>query len=481
MKEEKVIGEVGEALRQELGELQEQEIDKCLRIWRDFVEERDVANTRKPETWAAAVYYIFSDISFWLSGKVTQREAGERFGVSENTVQAKQKEIRNQLQIGFIDERYTPDRAIEKFKKEMPRGIEDFLADTSGIEPSTGRESQSPADDEVYERFLTVREDLFDYAMEKFEDEIEDAAKRFEELDPLRSTNAGFVDWFVFDRESSEGTTPAELYVQEKGDSLPQEISDYIRRWTETEDLPYFVEKTKPETGEIILTEPETGKLYRVTDYSGSEQLEEERIIVTRLFAWFDGFHLSGDLSVFPEGIQPFSVEIDLEGVDVDPSEIDLMTPLSTCLICLERARLGKKNELTDDEALEKAMKNLAPALAELAAGDKEQALSHLERYSPLIQRSLDRLNLTVEPRNRIDDLNEPLTDDLMGEWHHQASKLSDLFEDREHIVGNGLVVLLAKARAVEEGRNVQPGDLQWSSDRLIEDKNFLEKIADTI
>ncbi|KXA93155.1 hypothetical protein AKJ65_06610, partial [candidate division MSBL1 archaeon SCGC-AAA259E19] len=115
MKEEEVIEEVEEALRQELGELQEQEIDKCLRIWRDFVEERDVANTRKPETWAAAVYYIFSDISFWLWGKVTQREAGERFGVSENTVQAKQKEIRDQLQIGFIDGRYTPDRAIEKF------------------------------------------------------------------------------------------------------------------------------------------------------------------------------------------------------------------------------------------------------------------------------------------------------------------------------------------------------------------------------
>ncbi|KXA98973.1 hypothetical protein AKJ41_06225 [candidate division MSBL1 archaeon SCGC-AAA259O05] len=60
-------------------------------------------------------------------------------------------------------------------------------------------------------------------------------------------------------------------------------------------------------------------------------------------------------------------------------------------------------------------------------------------------------------------------------------ASFSDFFEDTELIVGNGLVVLLAKPRAVEEGRKVQPGDLQWSSERLKEDKNFLKEIADTI
>lgn len=481
MREEGIIEEVKEILKRELDDIPGQELEKCLQIWSDFTELRDVSNTRKPETWAAAVYYVFSDISFWLFGRTTQREAGERFGVSEGTVQAKQKEIRDRLSIGFIDGRYTPERAIEKFKEDMPPGVDDFLEETFRIEPSVGRES-SREDEELYEQFHDVRENLFEFVFEKFEEETGNATEEFRALEPLRSTNGGFVDWFVFDRESSRGVVPAELYVQEEGRSLPKETLNYVKRWIETEDQPYAVEDLNPETGEILLEDLMTNKIYRTVDYNAPKQLERGQVIVTRLFPWFDAYHPSGDMSILPKEIQPVSVEIDLEGMNVDPSKISLMSPLSICLLCLERAKLTKDGELDGlEEALEKSMENVTPGLAELAAGNEDEALRRFERHSSIIQESLDRFGLNVEFFERIDEFNRPLPDELMKEWRKRSKEISDTFEEPENIVGNGLAALLAGARAEEKGRKIQKRDMHWSTRQLLENEDFLKKITDTL
>ncbi|KXA96275.1 hypothetical protein AKJ37_05635 [candidate division MSBL1 archaeon SCGC-AAA259I09] len=484
MTEEEVVEAVVEILKRELTELSEPEMNKCLRIWRDFSRRRKVGSARKPETWAAAVYYIFADISPGLYARISQREASERFGVSEGTVQAKQGEIRDLLRIGFMDERYTPERAIAQFLEGMSPEVRDCLKESLGFEAEPPTPDWLPpeeVDAELYEEFLAIRNGLFEFALEEFGDEVEEAREKFEELDPQRPTNAGFVDWFNLDRESSRGEVPVKLFAREIAGVLPDEALRWVQKWAETEDRMYSVVEVDPESGEMILGDPLTDEFYRVVDYHASKNLEEGKIIVTRLFPWPDAYHMSGDATILSGSLVPISMEFEVDGIEVDPSEVDLMTPLSILLTLFEKARLGEEDELSEIERLKRSLKEVARAVTRLAAGDDSGVRSLLKRYSLAIRMSLERFDLNIDPPERIGEFNEPLSNDIIKEWHDRAETLSDSLKETELGVANALSIFLAKAVALEGDREIRAEDLRQVSHQLVGREKLLKDIFKSI
>ncbi|KXA90693.1 hypothetical protein AKJ61_00185 [candidate division MSBL1 archaeon SCGC-AAA259B11] len=469
MGEDEVIEAVVEILRRELTELSDSEMSKCLSIWRDFSSKREVGRSRKPETWAAAVYYLFMDQSQVSCDRVTLEEAAERFGVSKSSVQRRQREILELMTVGFLEGRYSPG---ESSKRMAETGHPD--------EPSAVPERLTEeVEKDLYDQFDAVRSDLFRFAIEEFRDEVPDAEEEFEETRRPRQTDVAFADWFTLDRESSRGETPLETYLRERADIVPSEVLDWVRLWGETEDALYSVREVDAETGKLTLANPMTGEFREAVDYSAAAKLEPGLMIVTRLFPWPDTLHLSGDLEVFSVGLVPVSARDVIEETGIDPWEVPL-TPLIIIPANLERVRLMKEG-LSETVAFMTALEKIGPAAVKLEAGDESQFLPILDRYSQVIRMSLDRFGLDIDPSEQIDEFNKPLPKDKAKSWSEIGQRLSKSLERPEFIATGALSLLLAKARALEGERELRQEDFQWAEDRILENRALLDDVIKSL
>ena len=72
----------------------------CVEMWKGFAACADVSRTRKPATWAAAVYYTLLRM---CGVAVSQTEAAAVFGVSGWTVSTKYRQIVTTLSSNFLD------------------------------------------------------------------------------------------------------------------------------------------------------------------------------------------------------------------------------------------------------------------------------------------------------------------------------------------------------------------------------------------
>lgn len=481
--EEDVVEAVVEVLEEELTEFSDSEVDRCLNIWRDFSRRREVGGSRKPETWAAAVYYIFMDSSPESYERVSQEEAAERFGVSKGSVQAKQREILELLAVDFLDGRYSPEQSSGQLTEMMPPIGEDYpRGKIWNGDGSPGDRERLPeeAGKELQKQFDAVRSDLFEFAIEEFGHEVPDAKEEFEESRPPRRTDSAFADWFTLDRESSRGETPLETYLREREGDFPSEVLDWVSLWAETEDQLYSVREVDAGTGELTLASLMTGESQEAVDYSAAAKLEPGLMIVTRLFPWPDSYHLSGDLEVFSIGLVPISARSVIEETGVGPWEVEL-SPLLIIPANFERVKLVKEEGLSETRAFMMALEKIAPAMVSLEAGDEDQILTLLDRYSRTIRTSLDRFGLDIDPSEWIDEFNKPLTKSEARRWNEMARKLSEHLEETEFTVAGSLSLLLVKARALEEEREIRREDFQWTEDRILENRGLLKDITESL
>lgn len=79
-----------------------QQIENGLQLWRDFKKEYKSIRG-KTEGWAAAVEYTINRLDFI---NLTQKEIGEKYGVSSSTVAAKYKLITDKLNVSVFDSHY---------------------------------------------------------------------------------------------------------------------------------------------------------------------------------------------------------------------------------------------------------------------------------------------------------------------------------------------------------------------------------------
>lgn len=474
--------EVVEILEGELAEFSDREMEKCVRVWRDFVDWGEVGGSRKPETWAAAVYYLFVGQSRVSRDRVTQEEAAERFGVSKSSVQRKQGEILEVVSVGFLNGRYSVGESSEDRAEPGRSPFVDPLqvegwdgAGSSGV----GERFTGGVEGGLYDQFDAVRSDLFEFVIEEFSGEVPVAVEEFEGIRRPRETDAAFADWFTLDRESWRGETPLKTYLRERADDVPSEVLDWVSLWGGTEDRLYMVSEVNPGEGELILVDQLAGKSHKAVDYSASAELEPGLMIVTRLFPWHDSLHLSGDLEVFSIGLVPISARGVMEETGVDPWEVEL-TPLIIIPANLERVKLMKEG-LSETVGFMAALEKIAPAALNLEAGDPTQFLSVLDRYSQAVRMSLNRFDLDIDFAERLNEFDKPLTRDVVECWSEMGRRLSEYLERKEFITLGGLSLLLAKTRALEEGREVRRKDFRWVENRILKNMNLLEDVVKSL
>jgi tetratricopeptide (TPR) repeat protein len=88
-------------------------VDLSVEMWHDFSQETDLGRTKKPETWAAALFYVTSLLRY---DGYTQEEVADMFDVSAITVSKKYREIANTLDVKLFDDRYTTEAERSKYQ-----------------------------------------------------------------------------------------------------------------------------------------------------------------------------------------------------------------------------------------------------------------------------------------------------------------------------------------------------------------------------
>ncbi|MFB0543205.1 MAG: DUF6398 domain-containing protein [Candidatus Bathyarchaeia archaeon] len=104
------IERVSRILIEKTADLEEDEREACLRIWKAVARRRKIRG--KPESWASGVYYTYCRMI--LKEGVIRKSVEKRFNVSEGTFTRKCTEIRKLLNLSLFDKRYTPSRIYAK-------------------------------------------------------------------------------------------------------------------------------------------------------------------------------------------------------------------------------------------------------------------------------------------------------------------------------------------------------------------------------
>lgn len=106
IEEREKIRRVEQILNDKMVDFEEDERRACVKLWRGVAKRRRVGG--RPESWAAAVYYTYCRMVF--KEGVSAKAVEELFKVSQGTITSKCTEIRNLLNLGIFDKRFTPAR-----------------------------------------------------------------------------------------------------------------------------------------------------------------------------------------------------------------------------------------------------------------------------------------------------------------------------------------------------------------------------------
>ena len=88
----------------------------CLKLWNDVAATIDVSRTRKPQTWAAAVYYTIMVV---CGSHVSRSEVAAIFGVSYHSVSTKHHQILSALNVKYLDGRYLTQGELDELRMDM--------------------------------------------------------------------------------------------------------------------------------------------------------------------------------------------------------------------------------------------------------------------------------------------------------------------------------------------------------------------------
>lgn len=91
-------------------------LDGALRLWNDFAATCDLSRTRKPEAWAAALFYVFDRLEL---GGLSQEDVAQHFGVSAITVSQKYRQMAEALDLVLVDPRYLPEARRAAVRRDL--------------------------------------------------------------------------------------------------------------------------------------------------------------------------------------------------------------------------------------------------------------------------------------------------------------------------------------------------------------------------
>jgi tetratricopeptide (TPR) repeat protein len=217
---EGIVQAVEEVFSQAAGHLfQGAAREGCLRLWRDFAAQIDLASTRKPEAWAAALTYVYERLRMsWVS----QDGVADAFGVTGATISHKYREMAETLGLVLLDGRYVP----EAMRARIQREAGPFPEDLPLLEAPSGPRGWRPPVEQI-EAFQDWLEERDQGPLRRAQDLVYEG---WERLDDVESAERCFRDALQLDPTLADAHTGLGQIAEEHG-HLEQAEAHYRRAY----------------------------------------------------------------------------------------------------------------------------------------------------------------------------------------------------------------------------------------------------------